>query len=143
LTRPWAIANVADLPCPHFLWKCRWADEHSAAIASETHDRDGHQRAFERFAERLSAEHVSECPYHRSDWHLAAETACQVVTEGDPDNDEAWEAARRAGADECTAAAAETFFGEPVHVNGDQVGGGQHRVCAMKLTGVGRCPITL
>jgi hypothetical protein len=36
-----------------------------------------------------------------------------------------------------------SFFREPIFVSGDRLGNGQHRVCALRLAGVERCPIEL
>ena len=96
--------------------------------------------AFESFA--ADDRKVKSCEYHRPDWTKAAEVACSLVERGLTGDMHAFDlASKEAGLDECTRWAALSFLVEPIFVDGPRLGNGQHRVCAMKMAGVERCPI--
>jgi hypothetical protein len=94
----------------------------------------------EAVARSFSKAQVGRCPYHRPDWNIAAEVAvtCWQEARGDYLSD-VGEALSQVDLTEETRWAAESFFIEPIWINGPSLGNGQHRVCAMKLAGVPRC----
>ncbi len=90
----------------------------------------------------LSEAQVRHCPYHRPDWTVAARLAIDWWRERgreDQLNDFAL-AVADVTLSAATRWAAESFFAEPIWINGQTLlGNGQHRVCAMKLASVPRC----
>jgi hypothetical protein len=134
----WQIAEVAAMPWPFDLFNCDWRER---AGSVEGLDLGGCQAAMRSMVESLSPDEVSACSYHRPDWPLAADTAVALVERtGDLADDDLATAAR--SMDSETAWALYSFVGQPIIWNGGQrLGNGQHRVCAMKLQGVERCPV--
>jgi hypothetical protein len=88
-----------------------------------------------------TAEQVAECRYHHAstDWVAAAGVAVELVQSGRTGRYDPYTAAETHH--EATACAIVTFFADPIFVSGTEIGNGQHRICAMKLAGVARCPI--
>lgn len=138
---PLYIAEVADLPWPHGLFRCTHKHLFDASIPDEAKDREENSQEYvEAVARSFSKEQVRLCPYHRSDWIVAAEVAITCWKEaGRGDGSGAGEALSRVDMTEETRWAAESFFREPIWIDGPLLGNGQHRVCGMKLAGVRRC----
>jgi hypothetical protein len=89
----------------------------------------------------LEPSQVTACGYHWPDWHLAAATAVALVEQT---GHLPWDALDEAAAsmDDETRWAFYSLRMEPiVWAGGERLVNGQHRVCAMKLAGVPRCPI--
>ena len=85
---------------------------------------------------------MGECYYHEPDWALATEVAIEAVkTRQDTDVETAVALAEAREADEATAWAVYWLFAHPIFIDGRSLGNGQHRVCAMKVAGISRCPI--
>ena len=127
----WLIALVSDLPWADNPFRCRWKTQFDAAGTSD----------FGEFVRGLTPEELAECPYHdgSTDWVEAARVAVELVEAGGPDPVDGYVQADTHTV--CTPWAIVSFFAEPIFIDGDQLGNGQHRVCAMKLAGVERCPI--
>lgn len=136
----WRVVLVKELPWPEDLFRCRWVKEFREAskAAPTTVEQRG---AIACYAHQLTTAQLKECPYHRPDWSLAAGTAVELVGRGRVSSTTAAEAADQRGFDVCTASALVAFFAEPIFVDADGLGNGQHRVCAMKLAKVQYCPI--
>lgn len=135
----WRIATVAGLPHPHL--KCRWKEQHRAAVESASDDVDGRRRAFERFVSDLGPERIAQCRYHQTDWHRAASLACKLAAADVSDMGEAGDAAIGAGFDARAIEGAASFFAEPMFIDGDRLGSGQRRSCAMRLASVLHWPL--
>jgi hypothetical protein len=118
---PRRIVDVGSLPWPHLLFKCRWRDRF--VLASE------------------APAALTECPYPAIDWHAAAAAAVALVEAGDASTAAIARAARERKLDPDTSEALFNFFADPIFCSGESLGNGQHRVCAMKLAKVPRCPI--
>jgi hypothetical protein len=137
----WLIVQVATLPFPFHLFRCQFEQEHLHALRRAGADPDEGPSpeqcatAFELFLTDIGSA-VSACPYHEPDWNLATERAVQAVR---PDGSHA--EIKLAGLDEGTQRAAFDLFAEPIFLNGDRLGNGQHRTCAMKSSGVSSVPI--
>jgi hypothetical protein len=128
---------VADLPWPHNLFRCGWA-ERFAAATDHLDARSELQAATADTARALSPDEVAACPVHQTDWKRAASIAVAVVEAGG-DLDDLDRSVEGLEFDLVDAAA--SFFYHPIFLDGDGLGNGQHRVCAMKLGGAQRCPI--
>lgn len=130
-TPAWRIVRVDDLPWAHNPFRCRWKKEFDATGTGD----------FGAFVRGLAPDELAECPYHDglTDWVEAARVAVELVEAGGPDPGDGYEPAETHTG--CTPWAIVSFFAYPIHLDGDRLGNGQHRVCAMKVTGVERCPI--
>ena len=141
--RVWRVVPVNALPFPFHLWKCPFEQRHLRALETVGADPDDYanpeqcSNAFDIFVADLGAEIVA-CPYHLPNWKLAAERAIEATTRDphdaitklaieDLDNETEW--------------AAWEFFAEPIRLDGNRLGNGQHRTCAMKCAGVLAAPI--
>jgi hypothetical protein len=135
------IADVASLPWPHGLFRCPHKHVFDASIPDKDKDRrEDSQPHVEAVARRFSKAQVRRCPYHRPDWIIAAEVAITCWQEARRDDlSDVGEALSQVDLTEETRWAAESFFIEPIWIDGPSLGNGQHRVCAMKLAGVSRC----
>lgn len=135
------VAEVSRLPWPHGLFRCshkRRFDEAARDLPDDAADTE--QRTVEAVARSLSADDLRRCEYHAPDWVLAARVAIDCWrTAEDADLAGIGDAIMRADLSLQTQWAAESFFIEPIWINGPLLGNGQHRVCAMKLAGVERC----
>lgn len=148
----WRVMPVEELPCPHHLFKCDLESEHRAILEAvcggvDWPSADERRRAFDLFAERFG-DRIPACGYHEPDWHVAAAAAIKVAESGQADGglfdyaDVVEEAAKSNGVDPATEWALWSFFEHPIFLDGpDDLGNGQHRVCAMKIAGVFRCPV--
>lgn len=135
------IADLVSLPWPHGLFRCAHKRLFDDAMpdAARCHPEDC-QSYVEAVARRLPEVQVRRCPYHRPDWKRAAEVAIGCWQEsGCDEQSDLGKAFSRANLSEETRWAAESFFIEPIWINGPLLGNGQHRVCGMKLAGVTRC----
>jgi hypothetical protein len=141
LCEPMRVANVAELPWPHHPFKCAHALELKAAIPDELEFEQCRPHV-ERFVRALTPDRLRQCDYHRPNWHWAAASAIFCFERGvEPDYGEAITAARAAGESDLTGEGLYSFYREPIYVSGLVLGNGQHRVCAMKLSGVPLCLI--
>lgn len=143
--RFWRVVPVASLPFPFHLFRCPFVERHLRALKAVGGRPDDYatpeqcSRAFRLFLTDVAAE-LTTCPYHQPDWNLATERAIDAVRRG-PIDAGSWVTAETQGLDHETAWAAWNFFAEPIWINGDRLGNGQHRVCAMKCAGVLEAPI--
>jgi hypothetical protein len=136
------IAEVSSLPWPNGLFRCPNAQLlKPSAPEGDADDVEKCQAFVEEGVRSLSQAQVRHCPYHRPDWKVAARLAIdwwrERGREGQPDDFVLALAENKLSA--ATRWAAESFFAEPIWINGPLLGNGQHRVCAMKLAGVPRC----
>jgi hypothetical protein len=140
--RTWRAARIADLPYPHLLWKCKWSEVWRSEFqrAGKPDEADGRQRVFDAFAAGLGPAKLRRCPYHRADWIRIARVGVALIEGGEHPTEAALSPALR----QLRPADAEWLywlFAEPIFISATQLGNGQHRVCAMRLAGVERCPI--
>jgi hypothetical protein len=136
----WRIADVEALPWPSDLFRCPWRER--IADVLDGSDESGRQAATRSLVLGLTPEEVAACPYHQPDWLLAARTAVALLESDRFSLEHLSSAAQVAGMDRDTEEAMYGFIWEPIIWNGGaRVGNGQHRVCAMKLAGVPRCPV--
>jgi hypothetical protein len=136
----WRIADVDAMPWPRDLFRCPWR----LRIADVLEDLDEleQQEATRSMVLSLTQEEVAACPYHQPAWRVAADTAVALVEAGQLSGDHLARAARAADMDRDTEEALWSFVWEPIIWNGgNRLRNGQHRVCAMKLAGVRRCPV--
>jgi hypothetical protein len=138
---PWSIVAVADLPYPHHLFRCEWQDLHKQLVTEEGDDSAGRRRAFERFVTEIGAAGMASCPCHEGDWTEAARVATEIAASGMADFIDAIDARLAAGADAKTMSAVLSLSDEPIWINGDRLGNGQHRSCAMRAAGADTCPV--
>jgi hypothetical protein len=142
----WRVVDVQSLPFPKHLFRCPFELEHLGCVAAAGDVPDRYRRAFERFVSAMGPR-MRECEYHQADWPLATEAALRAVKSGAAADGGVKLAAELAAVgeppDSLTAWMAWSFFDEPIWVQGQDgpLGNGQHRVCAMKVAGVTRCPI--
>jgi hypothetical protein len=136
------VANVSSLPWPHGLFRC----PNVQAFESVTPEADrAHaekcQSVVEATISSLSDGRLRNCPYHRPDWKLAARLAIDWWRgrRGDDQPTDFALVLAEANLSIETQWASESFFAEPIWIDGPLLGNGQHRVCAMKLAGVERC----
>jgi hypothetical protein len=136
------VIAVADLPWPHFLFRCHFSALFVAAVPSAVED-DVRAQYVEACARDIPPWRLRRCEYHRPNWTWAAATAIACWETGDADDalGDAAEAGRRTGESDDTILAMYSFFWEPIFISGTRLGNGQHRVCAMKLAGVLHCLI--
>jgi hypothetical protein len=136
------VAEVASLPWGHGLFNCQYNDLFEAAVRDVPPDREEvGQSVVEAVARSLSSDQLRECPYHPPDWKLAAKVAIECWQECEPEDDffTIGEVLARADLPGESRWGAESFFVQPIYVDGPFLGNGQHRVCAMKLAGVDQC----
>ncbi|HEX4304841.1 MAG TPA: hypothetical protein VHZ54_02285 [Solirubrobacterales bacterium] len=136
------ITDLANLPWPQAIFRCRYTALFDAAIREVPADRpESAQPLVENVARSLTPEQLSQCDYHRPDWVLAAELAIDCWRErGSVRRSDIGVALdERLVLSDDTRWAAESFFIEPIWIDGPLLGNGQHRICAMKLAGVRRC----
>lgn len=141
----WRVVPVAGLPFPHHLFKCPLEEEHKRMLVEAggvpecRSTAEERRRAFELFVTRFS-DRIDTCPYHQPDWRLAAEMASAAVDATGQDQD--WfDVLETSGLDRETEWAVWESGYEPIWIDGDRLGNGQHRVCAMKVARTVRCPI--
>jgi hypothetical protein len=133
----WKIVSVESLPWPRHLFRCELAKD---VIVEIVEDLELEQAATRDRVLGLSTAEVRACAFHAPDWVTAARIATDLAAAGRLDP-------RGVGAAMCdldaeTAWALLSFVAEPIIWNGGlALGNGQHRVCAMKIARVDRCPI--
>jgi hypothetical protein len=136
------IADVSSLPWPHGLFRCPNTQLLKASTpGADAGDSEKCQAFVEEGIRLLSEAQVRHCPYHRPDWTVAARLAIDWWRERGRE-DQLGDFALAVADARLSAAtrwAAESFFAEPIWINGPLLGNGQHRVCAMKLASVPRC----
>jgi hypothetical protein len=136
----WSIVAVDTLPWGEHPFRCRWASRFERVASRDASDAE--RRAVVRdVALSLTADELAACPYHDGNRHQAAEAAVALVETGDTSIEAINTVIASRGLDDRTAEWFCSFFSEPIFVVGDTLGNGQHRVCAMKLAKVLRCPI--
>jgi hypothetical protein len=136
------VAKLASLPWGHGLFNCKYSQLFESAVRDVPPDREElGQPLVEAVARSLSSDQLRRCPYHPPDWKLAAEVAIECWQNREPFDDffAIEEALARADLPGESRWAAESFFVQPIYLDGPFLGNGQHRICAMKLAGVDRC----
>lgn len=136
------IADVSSLPWPHGLFRCPNARLFQASAPEPDADDDEKCQAFiEAGVRSLSKAQVRRCSYHSPDWKVAARLAIDWWRDRGREGrlEDFALALADAKLDTATQWAAESFFVEPIWINGPLLGNGQHRVCGMKLADVPRC----
>jgi hypothetical protein len=135
------VIAVESLPFPFHLFRCPFEGDHLRALAASG-ARSGERatplqlaRAFEVFRSDKGVE-LATCPYHTPNWSLAAERAASAVN---PDGSHREPATH--GFDEDTAWAAWSMFFEPIYLDGERLGNGQHRTCALKCANAVAVPV--
>jgi hypothetical protein len=68
--------RVEDLPAPHHLFKCRYADR-SGALIERYQDDPG--RAGSEFLATLTEQEAARCRYHQADWRKVAPLSVAVL----------------------------------------------------------------
>ena len=130
------------MPWPENPFKCRWVTRFTDAVPDDAPD--SQRREIVRdIALRLTPVEVAACSYHGADWRTAAALAIAAVESGETSWNALDDAVRASSLDDETTEALLSFFVEPIFVSGTSLGNGQHRVCAMKLAKVPRCPIEI
>jgi hypothetical protein len=135
------IADMASLPWGHAIFRCRYTALFDAAVREVPAGRpETNQPVVENVARSLTSEQFAQCDYHRPDWVLAAKLAIDCWRErGSGRRSDIGIALERFVLSDDTRWAVESFFIEPIWIDGPLLGNGQHRICAMKLAGVRRC----
>jgi hypothetical protein len=140
VTGRWRIADVDLLPWPHCPFKCRWYERFRILAPEETPIREC-QAVARDLARSLSSAEIRQCGYHRFDWQRIANAAVALAESGDTSAEAISKAVASHELDDDDAMELWMLFGHPIFLAGASLGNGQHRVCAMKLAGVQRCPI--
>ena len=134
--------SIANLPSPHNPYRCahrsrfnnmrekeRWADDSEAGS---------------RFITSLSAEDIAACWWHQAaDWAIVANESVRVVeTVGRlmPEGNYRREA-RQAGLSDRNRPWLISLFEQPIIVTGGGYTDGQHRSCALRLSGAARVAV--
>jgi len=136
----WSIVAVDSLPWAHHPFRCRWAARFERLTPDDAPEAE-RRAAVRDLALSLTPAELAACPYHDADWRMAAETAVALVESGDTSIEALERIVASLRLDGNTAEALCSFFSDPIFVAGDGLGNGQHRVCAMKLADVPRCPV--
>jgi hypothetical protein len=122
---------------PHDLFRCDWR---SRAGSVEHLDISESQVVMRSMVLGLAPREIARCEYHRPDWRWVADAAVALAKTGDLSS-EGVSRVRRS-MDEDTHWALYSFIFEPIIWSGGHaLANGQHRLYAMKLAGVARCPV--
>lgn len=129
---------VASLPWPWNPFKCTWQDRFEGLVGGRKLGDPERTALFERMATALSPDEVGQCPYHVTDWRLAADLALSLNRLGNtPAHRTIENGVRARGGGNAEIEAVCSFWEEPMSWSegAPVVGNGQHRVCALKLAG--------
>jgi hypothetical protein len=141
----WRVVRVNTLPFPFHLFRCPFVGTHLRALEAAGADPDSYatpeqcSQAFRVFVTDTASK-LTTCPYHQPNWNLAAAKA-STAARGAPTEAKSRIRPDTTGLDHETAWAAWSLVAEPLWINGDRLGNGQHRVCAMKCADVLEIPI--
>lgn len=135
--------RVEELPAPHHLFKCRYADRSRNLI--ERHEHDPGQAGRE-FLATLTDEEAALCQYHQADWKRIAALSVAVLArmqEGQRRDKALRVIARRYGLNHRDELELMFLFADPIHwgFGTDELQNGQHRVCALKKASVEFCVV--
>jgi hypothetical protein len=138
---PFDIVMVSELPPLHKLFKCAHAGRFDVIL--ETVPATGNRlarrlQAGRLFVASLTPDDCASCDYHASDWLSIAQAAVSVVRRaGDCPTSEEIERGRKLGH---VKRRDEPFywslFDDPIVFGKGQFWDGQHRACAVRLSGV-------
>ncbi len=133
--------RVEDLPVPHHLFKCLHQDRFDEMLGRH---RDEPGRAYSEFLAGLDPEQVARCPYHQADWQKVAALSVAVlarVQEGQRRDKALEQISRRFKLTDRDQIELFFLFADPIHwgFGADQLGNGQHRVCALRMAGAEFC----
>jgi hypothetical protein len=137
----YAIVPVAEVPPPHHPFRCAHAQRFERFVeASGGRDRKGWvaREIRERFYAQLAPEDFAACPYHDGDWLAIAQESVRIIRQlgGVPDPDALLAALKTARlSDNDRSWLWSMFRHEPIRWSGDQYIGGQHRGCALRMSG--------
>lgn len=129
---------VVDLPWPYRPFRCAYYPRVKWLLdAEEPGDAQAASYCGEMLT-RLTPEEVAGCPFHTVDWRRAADLAVSLHRAGVKPGTEGFDAsALTGGAGEGELSAIRSFWTEPISWQRGQasVSNGQHRICALKLSG--------
>lgn len=133
--------RVEDLPVPHHLFKCRYADRSGELI--ELYE-DDPARAGKEFLASLTDEEAARCGYHQADWRKIASLSVAVLArmqEGQQREKAIKAISRRFKLSHRDELELLILFADPISwgFDTDELGNGQHRVCALKKAGAEFC----
>jgi hypothetical protein len=137
--------RVEDLPVPQHLFRCRYADR-SRELADRYEDEADPGRAGGEFLAMLTSEEAAQCPYHQVDWKTVAALSVAVlarIQEGQRQQRAIAAVSRRHELSVEDAWALGSLFWDPIHwsFTSDELGNGQHRVCALKRSDAEFCVV--
>lgn len=133
----YSVVSVGDLPWPWNPFRCALVEQFRAENDLETFDERARSELFGRFVESRS-DQLGECPYHQSDWKSAAEQSVEVHRKHSPvDARQAERFLRESGGSEEDLELASSFWWDPIlwRPGLPVVTDGQHRTCALKMSG--------
>lgn len=139
--------RVADLPAPHHLFKCLYADRSGELVERyEDSNETDPGRAGRQFLSTLTVEEAARCPYHRADWQTVGALSVAVlarIQDGLRREKALAAISRRHGLGEEDESALRGLFWDPIHwgFGADGLDNGQHRVCALKMSGAELCVV--
>jgi hypothetical protein len=137
-----AIVAVKELPWPWNPFRCLFHPGFEAQLAGAGADIGGRSQAFGAYVQRLSKDCLGACPYHATDWRLAAAVAVELLELSlADDRDELARRVRALGGRDAEIDATTSLFRDPIawRPGADSVRNGQHRTCALKTCGVRSC----
>ena len=133
--------RVEDLPVPHHLFKCRYADR-SGKLVERYQDEPG--RAGNEFLTALTDEEAARCRYHQRDWSKIAALSVAVlarIQEGQQRDKAISAISRRFKLSDKDELELLCLFADPIcwGLGAHELSNGQHRVCALKKSGAEFC----
>lgn len=136
--------SAAELPWPHSLFKCPYAERGKDIARTYPGGRRADQTAHAELFAGLTEEEFAACPYHRGDWPAIAEA---VLAFAEVNEDEEPERASALYAMEHLSPRdrewAQRMLSDHIwwEEGSTSLTNGQHRVCAMRQASVARVPV--
>jgi hypothetical protein len=139
---------VTDLPPPHNLFNCplyrEFQSEQAVADRSIAENDDEEIDMGRSFVASMTVERSRSCPYHLADWQTIANESVRILSRlGQRDADDYTAAALSVRLPNEEKRWLHSLFDDPVDVCGGGYTNGQHRGCALRLSGADRAAVVV
>lgn len=138
-----AVVAVADLPWAHNPSSCRWHERFETVRGSYPRTASYPAAVGAHWYLTLSQEDLDNCRYHQADWRRVADVSVEVLEglEAGTTVDDALDAVHGILGESAETPWCTSLFVDPITFErgADSVGDGQHRSCALRVSGADLC----
>lgn len=131
------IVPTNDLPAPHQPFRCAHYERYKEIAETMGNNHQNEQAVGRAFQESLTPSDYRKCRFHKGNWNAIATTAVRIVYErgSQPTDHDISEVAEEAKLSKKNCMWLRSLFGDAIFIEGGSYTNGQHRGCALRVSG--------